>query len=417
MKYRRTLFIISLFALTPAVTTFLSRSPSNARPFPRLGVRSFWNETFQQEFVRRLGKCYGGRVFLDRLHNSLYFALFHEFPTDRTVILGHNNTLFSKYEQRNLLTQSVVAVDEIAADVFAIRRMVRPLSEQGQVAMVVMTPHKAHFYLREVPWEWRSEDPFDIQPLTKRYEMAWEEAGIPYANPVPVLELAKRSGFDVFPRWGHHWNSFAVCLAANEIVGELKKRSRWSLNRRNCEAARAEISESENDLFELARPFDFLLRFPVGAAKAVDFPLAPSDKPSMLFIGSSFVNELAQEFGRRGEASRLKSLVFDKIVTYSPNVTWGPTVIPLSRPHHELCNEADIVFLDFHLAMPNGQRLAPTVSRDLLQFFLDQGDQVTHRFYGDDLGNAKPEIEARFKLHEQRDLAHGIPARDVFKTE
>jgi hypothetical protein len=315
---RRLILYVAIFIALlgfPSVATlyrgFRKGRPSSLERFPSLTLSRWLDGSFQSESQAWFDDHNAVRSFLVRIANQINFSLFREVSyRDRTgLILGKNNSLFlSMYIEAYFgrWAEPASALDRFASD---LRRVQDRLKSRGVTFLFLLTPSKASINAEEIP-----DDLVPGGPTTGNYEILMPllaRHGVETLDGRALaLELKKKGEYPLFPRSGHHWNSYCSYRVSEAVISRLEGLMGKSLNHLRIEKVEMKsVPEGgDDDLSFQARlfwpsVFYGLYPYPVVSREAVPEALVPN----VYLVGDSFLElprHWLMDFGIVSSASR-----------------------------------------------------------------------------------------------------------------
>ena len=280
-----------LYGYTPPQTS----SPSD--------MTAWFDRRFQKWSEAYVNSNIGFRTVLVRTYNETVFRLFHSLPHMGVVNVPPGELVF--YVHVMALNNTVLKKDELEKDYeLRARHMYlaqKELARSGTYFLRVIAPSRGGSYPDQVPRRF----------LVRNSKIILRE-GVHYGDflvrgGVNVLDLTKefqklrrKSSIRMDAPYGVHWNFYAGCLAAQEVIEKLHALSGDTLNGITCKPVVYKIAHStdidELVLLNLWHPSRYFSLMPYPTIKAISLPHAV--KPSVLVIGDSYSDQFRVAFSR-----------------------------------------------------------------------------------------------------------------------
>ena len=189
---------------------------------PSLQEKSWMGRTFQQDFEKWWASHFGFRKLALKTKNTLYdLANLNKIHAgySGTLIETTNKNLIIKNQIDLLYHTPCMQIKETLAP--KLRRLVKTLLADNRQVLFVLGSTKADVYESEIPERFKffAHRKFDVYSY---WEELLKELEIPYINTVPMMkDMAKKEGYEPFPRTGIHWSFYGSYRATEEILKKL----------------------------------------------------------------------------------------------------------------------------------------------------------------------------------------------------
>ncbi len=259
------------------------------QPKPEFSLKDFKAGEFQKKFESSLTEKSGFRNPLIRLYNQIDYSLFN-LPHAEGVIpcaggnLMEEDYIFATYGQ-NFIGEK--AIDQ---KLRRFRFVQDTLEKLGKKLLLILEPGKAGVFPELIParydgYKTKGPNNYDrFSALTKKHGihcldyMAW------------FRELKKTAPYPIFPPYGTHWSQYGSVLAADSLIGFLKKEFGMKLGRMYSIGTEITDIPRHND-YDGGQAMNLL--FPL-KPKKLAYPILRFDtlsydqRPATLFVGDSY---------------------------------------------------------------------------------------------------------------------------------
>ena len=307
MVFSSTLF---LFGFLPLFLTAYYACPVRGRNY----VQSWFDGSFQKNAEDRFVRELGFRAQLVRTNNELNFVLFGDVVPH--LMVGPNDQLFeTAYHPRQDWFEGHII--ELRERIDRLARLRIGLAARGVALVVLISPSKARTYPEELPTPLRR---IAAMKVPTRYDVIRPLLAL---RDIPVIDAVEQFGLwkgtlpvRLFAKGGTHWNYHAAALVAESLVNRLAEDSgaqypglevlghdlSWPIRMADRDIA---------DLTNLWNPERFMDRVPYPVFEEMN-PQVENQR-SLLFVGSSFVWQIADILGDRGICSKLDVYYYHKV--------------------------------------------------------------------------------------------------------
>jgi len=286
--------------------TELAGAVARATPVP-LSFESYSSGRFQRAFEAWFEARLDLRPLLVRADNELNLRVFRGFNpgTNTALVLGKHGFIFEREYVDALNRRNLVPVAELAQKVQRLKLLQDYLDSHGSTLLLVISPSKALSYPENLERRYVDRRWPDVPTNYEQFVPLLERAGIHVLDAQEQLFASKQLGGPAwFTNTGTHWNEPASCQIAAQIADFVRRQSAPTTPRLRCEAPtwESEPSGTDRDLLDLANllfPKQFYRPTPKVASRVVSVR-GEHERPSVLFVGSSFVWAIWNRWQRLG---------------------------------------------------------------------------------------------------------------------
>lgn len=194
---------------------------------PRHYLRGFFDKSFQTWIEKKFNAQIGFRAFLIRSFNEVNFRLFHEADSSfLKLFLTKTHGLYSDQTIESL-NYDVIYKKELEKsyrqDAKKLLKIQTLLAKQGKCFMVVIASSKAYIYPKELGHRLLIGGSQHIFNRAANFAAILKDYGINVVNSKALLDkVAHQDKIETHPSSGVHWNHYAGCLVAKEILSQAK---------------------------------------------------------------------------------------------------------------------------------------------------------------------------------------------------
>jgi hypothetical protein len=286
-------------------------------PPPQNPMRAFFDKSLQHWIEKNFEKNLGFRALLIRSFNELNFRLFREAPKLR-LYTTPTHGLYSKMSIESLNDEVVrrkVLEDRYRIEAEKLLRVQRHLQSQGKYFGVIISTSKPYVYPSGLGSRYLVGGDFGIFDRAANFGNVLSAAGVNVIDGGPLLrKFAAKTGVETHPDSGVHWNYYAGCLIAHELLD----------NVRNRQFAKTPILDCGEP--HLAKPqnvdVDGLLLLNImtngGLVKPTPYPTISTSgdsdwRPNIVFIGDSFSDQIVYALQQGNVYSRMVRSAYFKV--------------------------------------------------------------------------------------------------------
>jgi hypothetical protein len=294
---------------------------------------NFYTGTFQKSFETYFDEHFEHRSWFIRLENSINAWFFYQGklpnPLDHYsvelspfneptwvnfVIFGSRHVLFYD-EDINFLNRTDFHLNEkMTAKIHGLQKM---WSDHEKVFLPLIIPSKVHFYANDIPELWLT-GPSHPRPSDQAYETFRKDLSSTGVRFVDLLDqlmaIHSRSQIPIYNKTGRHWNHWGACLALQQIVKAVPKRTDYEVSPPNCsDFSMRPAHDADLDLWNGLNIWNWgRLKFEAPEMAANPSVGGYPRKPSALYIGTSFAWELRDEALRNQTFSRFDVFYYNR---------------------------------------------------------------------------------------------------------
>lgn len=333
---------VQLFGALPEVTR------------PTWSARSFASEDYQKELTHWFEQSLGFRGVSVHADNTVLFHAFRETKPGLGIIIGRQDVLFERDDvgSYNALIEELPPPAAVEAYAEKVAWVQRRLAADGRAFVPLMIPSKLSLYRDELPARWQTDVGPEPRPyergLYRAYQRAFDARGVRYTD-VRRIFAASSEPREVL--WGveaRHWSHYAACFATRDILAQRTALTGKPAPDYPCVLERRpDATSADFDLFRLLNAW-FL--HPANRSTPVAADPEPSSmpgdaKPSLLFVGTSFMGMVAHDALRSGAFRELHSFWYNSV--YADPYPHGPEVkVVPHTPQWRQIVAKDIVVID-----------------------------------------------------------------------
>jgi len=254
---------------------------------PAFCTENYFNGTFQDSLNKYLDENFGLRTIMIRSYNQMLYSVFSKTFAPGVVIgktgmmyiesyiLSYAGINYSGEEKINDITRKIKVLQDT-------------LHHYNKDLIIVLAPGKASFYPEFIPDSYFTPH----HPINNYsgYKKSFETNQVTYIDLNSYfIQLKNNTKYPLFPRYGTHWTSYGVALAADTI-------SHYIENQRKIDLA--EIQYEEVILSDSLRGNDYdigvLLNLQSKLYDKMPYPTIKylrtdsTVKPSVLVVGDSY---------------------------------------------------------------------------------------------------------------------------------
>jgi hypothetical protein len=278
-------------------------------PPPTNLMCAFFDKSLQHWVEKYFEVNLGFRPLLIRSFNELNFRFFHEAPKLR-LYTTQAHGLYSKMSLESL-NDEVVRRKELEEryhiEAEKLLRVQRKLQSQGKYFEVVIGTSKPYVYPNGLGTRYLVGGSESIFERAASFGKVLREAGVNVIDGGPLLrEFVAKTGVETHPASGVHWNYYAGCLIASQLLDNIRARQFPKAPMLDC------------GLPQIAEPhmidLDGLLLLNIwstgGVAKLSPYPKIKRNddsvwRPNIIFIGDSFSDQIRYALQQSNVYSRL----------------------------------------------------------------------------------------------------------------
>lgn len=188
-------------------------------------INAFFNKKLQAWAEQQFNSHLGFRASLIRTFNEFNFKIFHETSNSRVQILstkkhGLYSNLTINSLNDNILNKNVLE-KQYQNEAQELLKVQNELAKQGKFFEVVIASSKAYVYPEELGSRYLVGGASNIFERAADFGQILKANGVNVIDSGPLLrELVKKTGIEMHPVPGVHWNFYAGCLIASKILDD-----------------------------------------------------------------------------------------------------------------------------------------------------------------------------------------------------
>lgn len=232
MKTKKIIYILLIALLClPALQSFfqlLPEKPLNGSfqipAKPKLSVKTWFNDSFQEKFNPYLDQTIAFRPFLVRINNQIAFTIF-DTALANGVIIGKKNCLYEKNYIEECQGRNFVGEEKIRKEVEKAKILQALLEERKQHLIIVLAPGKGTYFPENIPDNYLN--PAKEFPTNyKSYKKHFTESGINLIDfNAWYISMKDTSRYPLYTKAGIHWSTYGVALAVDSLVNYMEKQA------------------------------------------------------------------------------------------------------------------------------------------------------------------------------------------------
>jgi hypothetical protein len=256
----------------------------------RLKAKDWFSGDYQIQEEQYLNESFGFRNLFIRINNQVAFNFFKKAKANG-VIIGKNNYLFEQKYLNAYYGTDFIGKDSIVHRIEKIKYIHDTLAKLNKNIILILAPGKACFYPEYLP------DQHGVKKGLTNYEIYAESAkekGIPYIDFHKYINGIKgQSKYPLYPQYGLHWSTYAMCIAADSIIRYIEKMRNmrmlhlyWNvIDIKDAKTFDYDIGDGMNILFRLK---SFKMAYPRMHLQNDSIKL----KPSVLVVSDSYYDNM-----------------------------------------------------------------------------------------------------------------------------
>ena len=295
-KLKHIIFIIIfIFLLTPLIEgklRLVKFSPlegvAEKTKKLKLNNKTWFDCTFQDNYIRQFEENMPFRNWLIRLRNQLLYSLFSETNASK-IVIGKEGYLYEKEYIDTYLGKNYIGEESMKMRLKQLEILQNVLESQGKDLLLVIAPGKASFYPEYLPSRFKKP-----KNCKTNYDLFNKLINDYKINSIDFqklfIEKKKISPYPLFPKCGIHWSYYGMSLVSDSLIRYIEQLRKINLPDLTINKyITAEIPQNPdydlgnllNIIFKIKQP---TLYYPVYTYNSTDL----HTKPKVLFIGDSF---------------------------------------------------------------------------------------------------------------------------------
>jgi len=329
--------LVVLLAL-PALRWIALRGPDGALygysdslpPHPHNPMRAFFDRSLQHWIEKNFEINLGFRALLIRSFNELNFRLFREAPKLR-LYTTPTHGLYSKMSIESLndeVLRRKMLEDRYSIEAEKLLRVQQQLESQGKYFGVIIGTSKPYVYPNDLGSRYLVGGGSGIFDRAANFGNVLRAAGVNIIDGGPLLrKFVAKTGLETHSDSGVHWNYYAGCIIALELLDNVRNRQFNNTPILNC----GEPHLAQPHMVDV----DGLLLLNIwsngGITKPTPYPTISTIgevawQPKIVFIGDSFSDQIRYALQLANSYSRMvtSSYFQVRVVDDKENVKKNP---------------------------------------------------------------------------------------------
>jgi len=184
--------------------------------------KSWFNEKFQTDINKSIDDNIGFRNLLLRLNNQIDYSFFHLSSTYKAII-GRSDCLYEEGYILDYTGQNFVGKDSINKILYRTKWVQDYLKKEKNIELIlVLEPGKASFHPEFIPSRYHVENKTISNYLYYAQECKALNINFLDLN-TWFMSMKKTSKYPLYPKYGVHWSTYGMCLAADTLVKYIEK--------------------------------------------------------------------------------------------------------------------------------------------------------------------------------------------------
>ena len=254
-----------------------------------------WSGKFQDSFEKWLRRRSNVRPYLVKTDNQISLSVFGQLSNNYNskVVLGRQGHLIERTYLRSANKIRTVSEEKLKKKTRQLKNLQGLLDQHGVKLLLLISPNKPSLYPEFIPSGFRVPGVENRLSSYEKFIRQLDAHEVRYFDTRAFFEAKKRTAkYPFFAASGTHWDQYAACLVAAELLAHLESAVQKRLPNLSCDpfSVRSHPISADKDLLDLANVW-----FPGELIKPVP---NPSDrvtmdretlKPNLLFEGTSFL--------------------------------------------------------------------------------------------------------------------------------
>lgn len=179
--------------------------------------KSWFNEKFQNDFNKSLEANIAYRNYLIRLNNQLDYTFFKQTSTNKAII-GKSDCLYEEGYILDYIGANFLGKDSIDNLLQKTKKLQLFLKKHKNIDLIIVfEPGKASFFPEYIP------DKYKVEKKTiSNYKYFSEQSKLLKINNLDLnawfMKMKNKSEYPLFPKYGVHWSTYGMCLAADTLI-------------------------------------------------------------------------------------------------------------------------------------------------------------------------------------------------------
>lgn len=257
------------------------------KTLPNFSIKSWFNNTFQNQFDSYFNQNFGFRAPFVRLHNQLDYTLFDKAHANG-VILGKEGYLYEKNYIKSYLGEDFIGESRVEKKINTIDSIRRILKAHQTELLVILAPGKGYFYPEFIPdslLKPRSQTNYEA------YSKALSKSEISYIDFNDLfLKMKDTTSIIIYPKTGIHWSQGILPYVMDSIIKKIETNIGMDLKNVKWEYPEP-ISKADKQDADIERGLNLILPLSVPPMTYPTFHFERGetfDKPKIISIADSF---------------------------------------------------------------------------------------------------------------------------------
>lgn len=251
--------------------------------------KSWFNEKFQNDFNKSLEANIGFRNVLIRLNNQLDYTLFKQTSTHKAII-GKSDCLYEEGYILDYIGASFLGKDSINKLLYKTKLLQDFLKKEKNIDLIIVfEPGKASYFPEFIP------DKYKVEKRTiSNYNYFSKQCNLMNINNLDLnawfLKLKNTSKYPLFPKYGVHWSTYGMCIAADTLLKYIENKR--NINMPDMYWDKIKVTDKLKDVdFDIELTLNLLCELPHEKMAYPELKFYNSDsmiKPNVLVIADSY---------------------------------------------------------------------------------------------------------------------------------
>ncbi len=194
---------------------------------PMVSRRSFLSGEFQSNFEKFMQDNIKLRPLLVRIHNQIYYWIFHE---SKAVVIGKKGELFTQEYIDAFWGKDFVGEKEIQekTDLAILANL--KLKERGKHLIFVLAPSKADVFPEKLPYK-KSQISPDTKTNYAQYSIFLKDHGLSVFDFNKEFKQNKTTAvYALYPKCGAHWSEYWMIDSMNQVFAGIESQGQIKMH-------------------------------------------------------------------------------------------------------------------------------------------------------------------------------------------
>ncbi len=184
--------------------------------------KSWLNEKFQHDYNKSIEDNVGFRNVLLRLNNQIDYSCFRR-TTAKKAIIGKSDCLYEEGYILDYTGQNFVGKDSIQNELQHVKWVQDYLKSKKNIdVIIVFEPGKASFFPEYIPSRYSTDKKTISNYLY--YTQQCKTLKIKFLDlNAWFMSMKTTSKYPLYPKYGVHWSTYGMCLAADTLIKFIEK--------------------------------------------------------------------------------------------------------------------------------------------------------------------------------------------------